>query len=316
MTFPKISSLPGALAIAGLLVFPLAAQQRTVAITIDDLPVAQSGAGACAIERLEPLTRTLLAPFRKRQVPLTAFVIGSRCADELTDDQRRAILQLWQDAGAEIGNHSYSHRSYTSSPPEEYLPDVLRGDQELQQLTGRPTRYFRSPMLHTGPTPQTRDQLRAFLAEHDFQQSPVTFDNADWQFSFLLAHAIQTGDKDLERRIEEAYVPYIESVVAFFEKRSVEVVGREIHQIHLMHSNVLNMRRSEELLAMFERRGYRFISLEEALRDPAYALPNDYASGNGISWFHRWSMTKGMPNKGEPDPPQWLLDAYESLTSR
>ena len=293
-----------------------AAQQRTVAITIDDLPVAHSGELACQLARLEPLTQALLAPFVRRRVPLTAFVIGGRCAEDLSAAERRRILGLWTAAGAEIGNHSHTHPSYTTTPPEAYEADILRADQTLRELTGKAPRYFRSPMLHTGPTPEARDRLRAFLAEKGYQQAPVTLDNADWQFSYVLAHAIEIGDGELERRVEQAYVPYVESVVEHFERRSVEVVGREIAQIHLMHANVLNMRRADELLAMFERRGYRFIALEEALRDPAYELPNDYAGPGGFSWLHRWSRTKGMPNKGEPEPPDWLLEAYERSRRR
>lgn len=307
MTCPRTSlwlglALGAALGVAG-------AQSRRVAITIDDLPVAQSGADACAIERLEPHTRRLLAPFIERKVPLTAFVIGGQCPETSREDRRR-VLELWRAAGAEIGNHSHTHQSFSRTPAEEYEADILRADKALRELTGKPLRYFRSPMLHTGATPEDRDRLHAFLPRHGYQQAPVTFDNADWMFSYLLAHAIAKGDRELEQRIEDAYVPYIESVVAFFEKRSVEVVGREPAQIHLMHSNVLNARKSDDLLAMFERRGYRFISLEEALEDPAYALPNDYAQPNGISWLHRWSMTQGMPNSGEPDPPAWLRDLY------
>ena len=61
-----------------------------------------------------------------------------------------------------------------------------------------------------------------------------------------------------------------------------------------------------ELLAMIRARGYTFVTLEQALKDPAYALPDDYAGPGGFSWIHRWSLTKGMPAKGEPSEPAWL----------
>jgi hypothetical protein len=50
---------------------------------------------------------------------------------------------------------------------------------------------------------------------------------------------------------------------------------------------------------MFRRRGYRFITLDEALADEAIACQ---ASSAGFSWIHRWSQTKGMKNRGEPRP--------------
>ena len=62
----------------------------------------------------------------------------------------------------------------------------------------------------------------------------------------------------------------MESVVAFFEERSVEVVGREFPQVLLIHANQLNADLMPELLAMFRQRGYTFVTLDQALADAAY----------------------------------------------
>jgi len=105
----------------------------------------------------------------------------------------------------------------------------------------------------------------------------------------------------------------METVVDFFEQRTLEVVGHEIPQILLMHANRLNADLGGDLLTMLKRRGYRFITLDQALKDPAYQLPENYAGTNGISWIHRWSMTKGMPDKSEPAEPKWLQQEFERL---
>jgi hypothetical protein len=60
----------------------------------------------------------------------------------------------------------------------------------------------------------------------------------------------------------------------------------------------------------FRRWGYTFVTLDQALADDAYRLPEEYVGRNGFSWIHRWSRTRGMAPKGEPDPPKWVLDAY------
>ena len=65
---------------------------------------------------------------------------------------------------------------------------------------------------------------------------------------------------------------------------------------------------------MFRRRGYGFVSLEAALKDAAYSLPDEYAGKGGFSWIHRWSRTKGMANKGEPDEPEWLAREYQRMS--
>jgi hypothetical protein len=65
-----------------------------------------------------------------------------------------------------------------------------------------------------------------------------------------------------------------------------------------------------ELLSMFTRRGYTFVTLDQALADEAYQLPDEYAGRGGFSWIHRWSMTRKMPLKGEPDPPEWVQQSW------
>jgi peptidoglycan/xylan/chitin deacetylase (PgdA/CDA1 family) len=283
-----------------------------VSITFDDLPVAQSGATACELPGLALLTRKLLDPFKEEGVPLTAFVItGNRFCFGLTPDEKSEVLKLWVAAGAEMGNHTYSHRGLNNTPIEEYEQDILRADAELKSLLGIDRlRYFRSPALQTGPTSEVKERLDEFLESHGYQQSPVTFDNSDWMFATVYSRALENGDFELAERVRSAYIPYMESVVEFFEQRSVEVVGREFPQILLVHANRLNSEVAPSLLAMLKGRGYQFIPLEEALQDPAYSLPNSYAGKVGFSWLHRWSITKGMPSKSEPETPAWIVEEY------
>jgi len=302
----------------GLIVVPLLLasapiSRREVAITIDDLPFAQSGKGACEFKRLRASTDRLLAPIRARHVPVTAFAIAGSCAS-LSYLERRTILRSWIAAGAEIGNHTYSHQGLNSIPIEKYERDILRAEPILKDaIAGRTLRYFRSPMLQTGPDRATAERLETFLAAHGYRQAPVTFDNSDWMFAYVVHQAAEDGDQALQDRARSAYIPYMESVVAFFERRSIEVVGREFPQVLLIHANDLNAEALPRLLDMFERRGYRFVTLDWALKDDAYKLPNGYAGPGGFSWIHRWSITQGMPNKGEPEEPAWLRDAYEKM---
>ncbi len=57
------------------------------------------------------------------------------------------------------------------------------------------------------------------------------------------------------------------------------------------------------------------LTLEEALRDPAYQTEDGYVGRFGFSWFHRWRMGLGLPNRlrDEPDPPRWVPERCEAL---
>jgi len=136
----------------------------------------------------------------------------------------------------------------------------------------------------------------------------VTLDDSDYEFAALYTKPAY------RERVRREYLPYMESIVSFFEQRSLEVVGREIPQILLIHASQLNADLMPELLAMLRRRGYTFVSLNQALADNAYRLPEEYVGTGGFSWIHRWSKTKGMPPKGEPEPPQWVGDAMAAAS--
>lgn len=252
------------------------------------------------------MTTRLLAPFREQKIPVIGFVNAGR---EIGTGSKalRSILDQWLDAGAELGNHSYSHLNINQVGLDEYTADIVKGEPLLREVLGARGKglvFYRHPFLFTGETPEVKRSLAEFLQAHRYRVAPITLDNGDYLYARAYTNPAH------RERVRREYVPYMESVVTFFEQRSVEVVGREVAQTLLIHASQMNADLMPELLAMFRRRGYTFVSLEQALADPAYELPDDYAGGKGISWLHRWAMTKGMPAKDEPDAAQWVKDAF------
>jgi peptidoglycan-N-acetylglucosamine deacetylase len=282
-----------------------AGAQHAVAITIDDLPRGGDG-GPRDVAAVRDLTQRLLAPLREQRIPVIGFVNEGRAGD-LGPDAFRALLDLWLDAGADLGNHSYSHLNINKVPLADFTADITRGEPIVRAALaarGRPLKYFRHPFLFTGPTPEIKADLQRFLDAQAYVVAPVTIDDDDYEFAALYTRS------EYRERVRREYVPYMESVVAFFEARGTEVVGHDFPQILLIHASELNADAMPDLLAMFRRRGYEFVSLDVALEDDAYRLPDAYAGTGGFSWIHRWSRTKGLPSKGEPEPPEWVSAAY------
>jgi peptidoglycan/xylan/chitin deacetylase (PgdA/CDA1 family) len=278
---------------------------RQVAITIDDLPRGGDG-GPRDLAGILAMTERLLAPFREQRIPVTGFVNAGR-DPHLGDAGLRTVLDAWLDAGADLGNHSFSHLNINAVPLDVYTADIEKGEPAVRAALaarGRTLRYYRHPFLFTGPTAEIKKELQAFLDRRGYRVAPVTIDDADYMFA-----ALYTRPEHRER-VRQEYVPYMESVVTFFEGRSVEVAGREIPQILLIHASELNADLMPDLLAMFRRRGYHFVTLERALSDEVYELPDAYVGRGGFSWIHRWSRTKGMAPRGEPDPPAWVEKAW------
>jgi peptidoglycan/xylan/chitin deacetylase (PgdA/CDA1 family) len=62
-----------------------------------------------------------------------------------------------------------------------------------------------------------------------------------------------------------------------------------------------------DLLQRLEARGYRFVTLDEAMSDPAYRTRDTLVTKSGPTWLWRWMKSKGMAIgfRGDPDPPEW-----------
>ena len=179
------------------------------------------------------------------------------------------------------------------------------------EARGRELRFFRHPYLFTGETPEKKAAIAAGLAERGYTVAPVTIDNNDWMFAAVYRDAEAAGDEALKDRIGEAYVAHMTTVLDHFEPYSAELTGgREPAQMLLLHAHTLNRDWYPRIHALYLARGYRFVTLDEALADPIYRHADNYARANGVSWLHRWTFTEGRPIRWEPDPPKWIMDAY------
>jgi peptidoglycan-N-acetylglucosamine deacetylase len=284
------------------------AQTRQVAITIDDLPRGGDSGAPLTLATARPVNEKLLDALRG--IPVIGFVNAGRLSDMSAADMQ-TILRIWVEHGADLGNHTWSHPDLNEVPLEEYEANVIRGEAPVTEALGHKPVYFRHPFLHAGKDEATRRGFEAFLKEHGYRIAPITLDNSDWMFASVYAAALRSGPAQAAR-IRTEYIKYMESILAFFEERSKEVTGHEVAQTLLIHVSQLNADTMPDLLAMMRRRGYRFVTLDQALTDEAYRLPDAYFGTGGFSWIHRWSKTKGMPGKGEPDEPEWIRRAYEA----
>lgn len=287
---------------------------RLMAITIDDLPTA-SVLGE-DLPRAEKTTRDLVAAIRKAGVPAIGFVNERKLETAGQVDPRRvALLKAWLDAGLDLGNHSYSHPDLHRIDVGTFEADVIRGEQVTRRLVtdaGRQFRFFRHPFLHTGRSKEIRERFQAFLTSRGYVVAPVTIDNSDYIFAAAYDRALAAGRTDLTAKIRGEYVSYLDAVVGFYDRQAPAIVGRDITHTLLLHAHALNAATLESLIARLRARGYRFVTLAQALTDPVYASADEYYGPAGISWLHRWGLTKGYGGAtfaGEPVVPAWVQDA-------
>jgi peptidoglycan/xylan/chitin deacetylase (PgdA/CDA1 family) len=283
---------------------------RAMAITFDDLP---KSTGMDDLDAARRTTESILRVLKAHKAPSVAFVNEGKLYDGPTMiPERAALLRLWVDAGVPLGNHTYSHLDVNNVPLEKYQDDVVRGERTYTRLMRGSSgpRWFRHPYTHTGPTREIKAGLEKFLAGRGYTIAPFTIENSDWLFSSAYAKAKRAADEALAAKVREAYLAYSDAMLDWFETLSKDGFGREIPQILLIHSNDLHADALDALLTRIERRGYRWVTMAEAMKDAAYKTPDDFVGTSGPSWLHRWRVNKNLPDRmrDEPDPPQWILD--------
>jgi peptidoglycan-N-acetylglucosamine deacetylase len=287
---------------------------REVAVTIDDLPAGMADRLPAA--DILAMTQKLLGTLRDQKVPVVGFVNEKKLYKPGEVDERIKALEMWLDYGFELGNHTFSHASLNQVGLKAWEDEVIQGESVTRMLLAQhkmKLRYFRHPYLDTGRDLLTRREAEKFLVDRGYCIAPVTLDAWDWMFAGLYEDAKKRNDTDLQQKIVKEYLAYHDHMFAYDEQLSVKIVGYEPKQVLLLHASNLEADHIGELLDLLRKRGYRFITLEDALSDPAYSLPDTFVGEEGTGWIDHWAITQGKIPQGAPTMPQWVLDRTKEL---
>jgi peptidoglycan/xylan/chitin deacetylase (PgdA/CDA1 family) len=283
-----------------------------MALTFDDLPyVAVSSSYLPAARRV---TSNLLDILARHRAPAIGFVNEAQLR-EPDREARIGLLRQWIDRGMSLGNHTFSHPDLNAVSIERFQEEILNGEVETRRLLaarGRTPTFFRHPMTHTGDTKEKKEAIEKFLAERGYTVAPHTIENSDFVFNRVYAQARAKGDEALAVKVRDAYLEFTMATTAFAETMPAKIFKREIPHTLLLHANDLNADTLDDLLTRFERRGYRFITLAQAMTDPAYKTPDTVVSSYGPTWLWRWNRSLGLNVSfvGDPEPPAWVTEMF------
>ena len=278
-------------------------------MTLDDGPVVNELQDLANFERI---SAGLIAALQAEQVPATIFINERQLNVAGQRDARVAVLERWLDAGFDLGNHTYSHPSLNRVSLWQFGDDVVKGEvitRALMERRGRRLVWFRYPYLHSGLTAEIHQGIVDFLALRQYRVAPVTVDYADYAFAAAYRVQLRAGAPDVAARIKETYLAQLDGGFEYAEKASVELFGAEVPQILLLHCNELNAISLRESIARMRSRGYRFISLDEAMSHAVYQRPDTF-TGPGGSWLTRTASALGKTiSVINPPVPEWIAVA-------
>jgi peptidoglycan/xylan/chitin deacetylase (PgdA/CDA1 family) len=268
-------------------------RDKKIAITFDNLPADRNYNG----EQRRQINRDILAALEKHKAPAAGFVIG----DNIEGDWE--ILVDWLEKGHTIGFMAYSGQDINNVPLEMFFDDLAKGKdviEDILQSYKQKSRFFRFAYLHYGGGPEVRKEINKFLNDWNIKVAHATVVTEDFIYNLSLEKIINAVDSTKFIRLRNEYFAHVLERLGYAETLSLEIMGRPIRQILQLRANRLNAMFLDDALDVIAEKGYRFISLENALKDKAYRRPDAYYESRGVSFLERIKYS-------DPD----LLPAYE-----
>ncbi len=272
-----------------------------VAITVDDIP--EHGNLPPGIS-YEDVSLRLLKVFKENGVDhVYGFTNGGFMEDA---PEEIGILKEWLIAGYPLGNHTYSHPNLNTVPTPSFLADIAKQDQLLQTLSSfspliEKRHMFRYPFLDEGNTLEKRNAVRSYLATNGYRIAEVTIDYDDWEWTNAYEHCVAKHDdktiKWLKDHVEESADRHLRSSTA----NAKLLFNRDITQILLIHVALFNTVTLDKILKNWRANGVQFVSLDEALSDPVYAINPNLAYENGRGFLQQIADARKI-TLTPPDP--------------
>ncbi len=240
-----------------------------VAFTFDDLPVhaalpqGQSRVG---------IAKQMIAALKAAKLPPAyGFVNAVGIANEPAS---APVLNLWRASGNHLGNHTWSHPGLTKLTVPEYEDEIIRNEPAIAELGGD-WHWFRYPFLDEGDTPEKRAEVRSFLAARGYKIATVTMAFGDWLYSDVYARCVAKDDKSAIAQMERYYLTAAANYITYSRAQAKALYGHDIPYVLLLHIGAFEARTLPQLIALYRKHGFKFISLEQAEADPSYQAYTD-----------------------------------------
>lgn len=220
------------------------------------------------------------AALNKNKLKIVLFVQGS----QIDSPEGQQLLKNWNTDGQMLGNHTYSHFSLNMVEEKLFEADTLKNEKILKQFS-QFTKVFRFPFLKEGDTIVKRDDFRKFLHENQYAFGSVTIDASDWYISDRLEKRLEKNPEADITAYKKYYLEHIWNRAQYYDNLARAVIGRSPQHTLLIHHNLLNALFLDDLIQMFDDKGWTWVSAMEAFQDPIFKIaPNILPAGESLIW--------------------------------
>lgn len=261
------------------------AQQKSISITIDDVPNTTK-------YQKDNFNPKLLNVLDSLKVPFTIFINEGMIYKTEFLDKNKHLLEKWIEKKQIInGNHTYSHSRYSEVGFDNFSKDIEQGEKLLKEYAFRnnkDVKYFRFPFNDMGMDSIQHIKIREYLKSKGYTIAPFTIESSDWMFDAVYRHYLENDETEKAENIGNLYVIKTMELITFFEAMSETLYNRPVKHIYLCHDNAINADYLSEIIERLIKEKYDIVSFEESLTDSIYQQADNYYKKWGISWLYRW----------------------------
>ena len=173
---------------------PCFAENKQIALTIDDLPFVGN--------KKNFHLNLILSTLKEQDVPATGFIVAGDI-----DRSNWPMLKKFREAGFGLGNHTVSHANLNKLSTEAYIEEIELADALLRPVLTEP-KYFRFPFLATSSGQKKEKVLHYLLANH-YQVAPITIDSKDFLFNRKLVSLPLSERENYLNELKPDYLDFI-----------------------------------------------------------------------------------------------------------
>lgn len=205
-------------------------------------------------------------------------------------------------AGFVLGNHTWSHRHLSEMTIDQFKAEVAKDEPVLRKLGGKSDwRWFRYPFLDEEKDEAQRVAARQVLAKRGYRVADVTMSFSDWQFTPAYARCAAAGNRAALARLERIYMDMARRNILVARETAHRLYGRDIPYVLLVHVSAMSAHMMPHVLVLYRKAGFRFVTIADAERDPAYRADTDLSLAPAPSASDR-AKRLGVSLPAAPDP--------------
>lgn len=233
--------------------FIVSANERRIAITIDDAPMPSTHLFS-GIER----TKRIIQGLEQENAIAGIFVLGTH----LLDDTGKERITLYDQAGHIIGNHTYSHYMCKKISADKFI-DGIQKTHELIKNYQNFKLLFRYPYLDECGNKTKKLQVQEALEKLKYQNAYVTIVTLDYHFNHLLQKALRHGKKINYDKLKQIYLNTTLEYIDFYSSFIDEKLGYSAPHSLLLHENDINALYLPNLIHILKTQGWQIIPPQE-----------------------------------------------------